>query len=93
MKTLQTTALLLASIFLVACGTTTPQPPAGTAATTGGKVRPYPLSTCIVTDNDVASMGGAITKVYGNQEVKFCCRPCVRAYEANPAKYQAKLGR
>jgi hypothetical protein len=51
----------------------------------------YPLKTCIVTDNALGSMGKVITKVYDGQEIKFCCKPCVRKFEKNPAKYLSKL--
>lgn len=51
----------------------------------------YSLKTCLVTDNELGSMGRVITKVYSGQEVKFCCKPCVGKFEKNPAKYLAKL--
>lgn len=55
------------------------------------KTKSYPLKTCIVTDNKLGSMGTPITKTYDGQEVKFCCKPCVKKFEKNPAKYLAKL--
>jgi YHS domain-containing protein len=55
------------------------------------KTKPYPLKTCIVTDNGLESMGGSIKRVYEGQEIKFCCKPCIKKFEANPAKYLAKL--
>jgi len=51
----------------------------------------YPLDYCLVTDNELGSMGKVVTKVYDGQEIKFCCRPCVAKFEKNPAKYLAKL--
>jgi YHS domain-containing protein len=30
-------------------------------------------------------------KVYGDQEVKFCCQACVAEFEANQDAYLAKL--
>jgi hypothetical protein len=57
----------------------------------GEKVKPYPRDICIVTDNKLGSMGRPIAKVYGSQEVKFCCKPCVKKFEKNPSKYLAKL--
>jgi hypothetical protein len=54
-------------------------------------VKPYPLKTCIVTNNGLESMGGSITKVYQGQQIKICCKPCIKKFEANPAKYLAKL--
>lgn len=51
----------------------------------------YPLKTCLVTDNELGSMGKVITKVYDGREIKFCCKPCVKKFEGNQAKYLAKL--
>jgi hypothetical protein len=79
MKTILT---LVASAFLASC--------AGTATSAAG-VKPYPKDTCIVTDNKLGSMGTPITKVYADQEVKFCCKPCIAKFEKDPQKYLAKL--
>jgi len=54
-------------------------------------VKPYPLKTCLVSGNELGSMGAPITKVYEGQEIKFCCKPCIKKFEANPAKYLTKL--
>jgi hypothetical protein len=58
---------------------------------TPNKPSNYPLKTCIVTDNELGSMGKVVTKVYDGQEIKFCCKPCVGKFEKNPAKYLSKL--
>lgn len=80
-NTLILLATLLLSLGLVSC--------AGTAATSG--VKPYPLKVCLVTGNALDSMDGPVTTVYNGQEIKFCCKPCLKKFEANPAKYLAKL--
>ena len=79
---MKTIATLMASAFLASC--------AGTA-TTADDVKPYTRNTCIVSDNKLGSMGTPITKVYGDQEVKFCCKPCIAKFEKDPQKYLAKL--
>lgn len=62
------------------------------AATPGsGDVIPYTSDICIVTDNKLGSMGDPVVKVYGNQEVKFCCRPCVKEFEEDKKRFLAKL--
>lgn len=93
-------ALLLtgAAAFLTSCAST------GSSAGTGGGggtaavnpaptggTKPYPLKTCIVTDNDLGSMGDEQRFVYQGQEIKFCCKPCEAKFLKNPAKYLAKL--
>jgi len=55
--------------------------------------KPYPLTTCIVSDNKLGSMGKIITKVHEGQEVKFCCKPCIKKFDANPAKFLGKLAK
>lgn len=78
------------SLVLLAAAVVTASSCAGTGASVGA-AKPYPLSTCIVTDNELGSMGEVVTKVYDGREVKFCCKPCVKKFEANPSKYLTKL--
>ena len=59
--------------------------------TAASAAKRYPLNYCLVTDNELGSMGKVVTKVYDGQEIKFCCKPCVAKFEKNPAKYLAKL--
>jgi len=51
----------------------------------------YSLKTCLVSGNELGSMGKPITKFYEGKEIKLCCKPCIKKFEANPAKYLAKL--
>ena len=71
-------------LALVSCSST------GGSATLSG-VKPYPLKTCVVSGNTLGSMGDPVTKVHSGQEMKFCCKPCVKKFDANPDKYLAKL--
>lgn len=64
---------------------------AGAKEDTKGAVKPYPLELCIVTDNDLGSMGDPRTFVYEGQEIKICCKPCERKFLKDPARYLAKL--
>jgi hypothetical protein len=64
---------------------------ASCASSPSGDVIPYTSDICIVTDNKLGSMGDPVVKVYGNQEVKFCCRPCVREFEDDKERFLAKL--
>lgn len=80
-------ALLLAATGLLfsSCAST------GGTSTSSGGTKPYPKDTCIVTGNKLGSMGPVITQVHEGQEVKFCCKPCVKKFAANPGKYLAGL--
>lgn len=53
--------------------------------------KPYPLKVCIVTDNDLDSMGDESSIIHEGQVIKFCCAPCEKKFRQNPARYLAKL--
>ena len=57
----------------------------------GGKATPYPLDTCMVTDNKLGTMGDEVTIVYEGKEIKFCCKPCETKFKKDPARYLPKL--
>lgn len=64
---------------------------AASLPTTASAAKPYTLKTCVVSGNELGSMGKVVTKTYEGQEVKFCCKPCIKKFDANPAKYLSKL--
>jgi hypothetical protein len=88
MKTTHFFLIMLVGLLpaLPSCSSTSAPSQAGSE-----KIKPYPLSTCIVTDNALGSMGDVITTTYGNQEIKFCCKPCVKKFNADPEKYLKKI--
>lgn len=53
--------------------------------------KPYPLDTCIVSDNELGSMGDPISYNHNGQEVKFCCKPCIKKFNKDPEKYLKKI--
>lgn len=53
--------------------------------------KPYPKDTCIVTDNELGSMGDYVSMVYKGQEIKFCCKPCIKKFNKDPEKYMKTL--
>ena len=72
-------SILTAGLFLAGCET----------VTVAGK--PYPLQTCIVSENDLGSMGRPARLVHRGQEVKFCCKPCIKKFHRDPAKYLKRI--
>lgn len=62
-----------------------------TAVSLSFAAQPYPLKTCIVSGESLGSMGKPVTKVYKDQEVKFCCKSCIKKFDKNPEKYLSKL--
>lgn len=61
------------------------------ASTVASNAKPYPLETCIVAGSKLGSMGEPFVLVHEGQEVKFCCESCKPKFDADPAKYLAKL--
>ncbi|MET0262084.1 MAG: hypothetical protein ABW223_04250 [Rariglobus sp.] len=78
--------LSLIVLFSLSLGLFTARAAEPTAA-----AKPYPLKVCIVTDNDLGSMGEETSLTHEGQVVKFCCAPCERKFLKNPARYLAKL--
>lgn len=81
------------SLALASCSSTTVDPHAGhdMSSMSAASVKPYTSDKCIVTDNKLGSMGDPISMVHNGQEVKFCCKPCIAKFKANPDKYFANL--
>ena len=67
--------------------TTNSAPNSGTNAA----ARPYPLTTCLVDDMKLGSMGDPYVFVYQGQEIKFCCANCKPQFLQNPDKYLKKI--
>jgi YHS domain-containing protein len=53
------------------------------------ETKPYPLTTCIVSGDKLDPAVPAI--VHNGQQIKFCCKSCVKKFQANPDKYLIKL--
>ena len=82
-----TTAAILMVAFLLA-------PTTAWSAETKDKApqaKPYPLKTCLVSGEKLNAMGKPYVFVYEGQEIKFCCKGCLKAFEKEPAKYLKKI--
>lgn len=53
--------------------------------------KPYPLDTCIVSDEKLGEMDEPYVFNYKGQEIKLCCKKCKAKFEKDPAKYLKKL--
>ncbi len=80
---------MIISWACVSCGTQFPETLKGDISLDG--VKPYPLDTCLVIDRKLDSTPKTYTRVHQGQEVKFCCKNCVIAFEANPEPWMKKL--
>lgn len=55
--------------------------------------KPYPLTTCIVSGEklDADSSMKSYTFVHEGQEIKLCCKGCLKDFKKDPSKYLKKL--
>ena len=80
-------ALILASVIVALAfgASAADQKPAA-------KAKPYPLKTCIVSDEALGGdHGEPYTFVHDGQEIKLCCKPCLKDFNKEPAKYLKKI--
>jgi hypothetical protein len=55
------------------------------------KVKPYKLETCLVTDEKLGEMGEPYVLIRKGQEVKLCCKGCLKEFNKNQAALLKKL--
>ena len=55
------------------------------------KLKPYPLTICIVSGEKLGEMGSPVVTNYNGQEIKFCCKDCVKDFDKDQAKYIKKI--
>ena len=53
--------------------------------------KPYPLKTCLVSGEELGGMGDPLVMVFGDQQIKFCCKNCPPDFKKEPAKFISKL--
>ena len=56
-------------------------------------VKPYPLATCVVSDEKLGADPGMKPYVFTHKgrEVKLCCESCLKDFKKDTAKYVAKI--
>ena len=87
MKTTRTlAALALTAAFLAA-------PLASFAENKKEAAKPYPLDTCIVSDEKLGADPNMkpFAFTHEGQEIKLCCKSCKKDFTKDPAKYLKKL--
>lgn len=67
------------------------------AADKGGgakeKAKPYPLKTCAVSGEKLGEMGDPHVFVHEGQEVKLCCKSCMKDFNKDSAKIMKKIAK
>lgn len=99
-KTTLITSLALGAILLAAapaaiaqCGGCCTATPLADKAKTDAAAKPYPLDTCLVSDEklDADPTMKSYAFVHEGQEIKLCCKSCLKKFDKEPAKYLKKL--
>jgi hypothetical protein len=85
MKSLKTVAALVLAVSFAA------GPLSVFGAEQKPKAKPYPLKTCVVSDEKLGEMGDPYTFTYQGREVKLCCKSCLKDFNKNPAKFVKKM--
>jgi hypothetical protein len=60
-------------------------------AKTDSKTKSYPLDTCVVTDEKLGGHGDPYVFKHEGQEVKLCCKSCLKDFNKDAAKYLKKI--
>ena len=57
------------------------------------KAKPYPLDTCLVSGEKLGADASMkpYSFVYEGQEIKLCCKGCLKDFKKEPATYLKKL--
>ena len=63
------------------------------AAEPAAKAKPFPesIKTCLISGEKLGAMGKPYVFVYEGQEVKLCCKNCLKDFNKEPAKHIAKI--
>ena len=85
MRFLLLPALFLSASFLVS------GLPAAEAEVAKTAPKPYTLPGCALTGEKLGDMGEPVVKDYHGQQIKLCCKGCVRKFEKDLDKNLAKV--
>jgi YHS domain-containing protein len=58
---------------------------------TATAAEPYPLKTCLVSDDKLSEHTKAYTFQYQGTIVRLCCSDCMQDFKKQPATYMAKI--
>jgi len=81
-------------LFLLGCGEKQAEQqaaPVTQAQPAQQTAQAYPIDWCIVSGEKLGEMGAPVEYDYNGRTIKFCCKSCVKKFEAAPAMYIAKL--
>ncbi|MEZ5326077.1 MAG: hypothetical protein R3F19_13585 [Verrucomicrobiales bacterium] len=78
------------ALVLASCSDS-PDGKAGASAAETADGDAYPLTTCVVSGEELGGMGAPVVYDHNGTTVKFCCKSCIPKFEKDPEKYLAIL--
>jgi len=51
------------------------------------QIKPYPLQICVVSDEPLDEWDDMQTMIHKGQQMKFCCKMCLKKFKKDPTKY------
>jgi len=93
MKTKIPWSAILSLALVASCSKDESEPAAGGAAPspTSAAAENYPLTTCVVSGEELGGMGEPVDYDHNGTLVKFCCKNCIPKFQADPETYLRKL--
>ncbi|MCP5560170.1 MAG: hypothetical protein H7A55_20670 [Verrucomicrobiaceae bacterium] len=61
------------------------------SAADAGVPTSYPLKKCVVSDEDLGTMGKAVKVTHEGTDVYLCCKSCTKDFHKDAAKFAAKV--
>ena len=61
------------------------------SAADAGVPASYPLKKCVVSDEDLGTMGKAVKVTHEGTDVYLCCKSCTKKFTAEAAKFTAMV--
>lgn len=61
------------------------------SAADAGVPASYPLKKCVVSNEDLGSMGKAVKVTHEGTDVYLCCKSCTKDFHKDAAKFVAKV--
>jgi len=55
------------------------------------EAKPFPAAKCLISGESLISMGKPYVMVYEGQELKFCCKDCVKDFSKDKVAYLKKV--
>lgn len=55
------------------------------------KVKPYKAKTCLISGEELGGHGDPYVFIHEGQEVKLCCKACIKDFNKDPKKWMKKV--